>query len=187
MTSRIIHRSLRSTPPRAVSCAGITITDADGRTYIDASGGAAVSCLGHAHPQVLAAMHAQIDRIAYAHTSFFTTDAAEALAETLAADAPRGLDQVYLVSGGSEAMEAALKLARQYFVEIGEPERHVFVARRQSYHGNTLGALSVGGNEWRRREFAPLLIVGARVSPWFEFQEGHSDGTPGEYTEPLDA
>src|SRR5207302_11470144 len=114
--SHIIHRNLRAVPPTAVSASGIEIVDRDGRRYIEASGGAAVSCLGHAHPHVLAAMHAQIDRIAYAHTSFFTTDAAEALAETLAADAPRGLDQVYLVSGGSEAMEAALKLARQYFV-----------------------------------------------------------------------
>src|SRR5438067_12779095 len=123
MTSRIIHRSLRSTPPRAVSCAGITITDADGRTYIDASGGAAVSCLGHGHPDVLAAMHAQIDRVAYAHTSFFTTEVAEALADALVDGAPPGLAHVYLVSGGSEAVEAALKLARQYMVEIGEPRR----------------------------------------------------------------
>src|SRR5438874_10268067 len=146
MTS-ILQRSIAHSYPVAVRGEGIHIWDATGKQYIDASGGAAVSCLGHAHPRVLAAMHAQIDRIAYAHTSFFTTDAAEALADALVADAPPGLDQVYLVSGGSEAMEAALKLARQYFVEIGEPERHVFVARRQSYHGNTLGALSVGGNE----------------------------------------
>jgi adenosylmethionine-8-amino-7-oxononanoate aminotransferase len=183
--SHVIHRNLRAVPPTAVSASGIEIVDRDGRRYIDASGGAAVSCLGHAHPHVLAAMHAQIDRIAYAHTSFFTTDAAEALADTLAADAPRGLDQVYLVSGGSEAMEAALKLARQYFVEIGEPERRVFVARRQSYHGNTLGALSVGGNEWRRREFAPLLIDVARVSPCFEYRERHGDESQGAYTDRL--
>ena len=183
--SHIIHRNLRAVPPTAVSASGIEIVDRDGRRYIDASGGAAVSCLGHAHPHVLAAMHAQIDRIAYAHTSFFTTDAAEVLADTLAADAPRGLDQVYLVSGGSEAMEAALKLARQYFVEIGEPERRVFVARRQSYHGNTLGALSVGGNEWRRREFAPLLIDVARVSPCFEYRERHGDESQDAYTDRL--
>ncbi|HEY4137969.1 MAG TPA: aspartate aminotransferase family protein, partial [Casimicrobiaceae bacterium] len=129
--------------------------------------------------------HAQIDRIPYAHTSFFTTDVAEALADTLAADAPAGLDQVYLVSGGSEAMEAALKLARQYFVEIGEPERRIFIARRQSYHGNTLGALSVGGNEWRRREFAPLLIDVARVSPCFEYRERANDESQNDYTNRL--
>ena len=183
--SHIIHRNLRAVPPTAVSASGIEIVDRDGRRYIDASGGAAVSCLGHAHPHVLAAMHAQIERIAYAHTSFFTTDVAETLADTLAADAPNGLDQVYLVSGGSEAIEAALKLARQYFVEIGQPERRVFIARRQSYHGNTLGALSVGGNEWRRREFAPLLIDVARVSPCFEYRERASDESQDDYTNRL--
>jgi adenosylmethionine-8-amino-7-oxononanoate aminotransferase len=183
--SHLIHRNLRAVPPTAVGASGITITDRDGRRYIDASGGAAVSCLGHAHPHVVAAMHAQIERIAYAHTSFFTTEVAELLADTLATDAPQGLDQVYLVSGGSEAIEAALKFARQYFVEIGEPERRVFVARRQSYHGNTLGALSVGGNEWRRREFAPLLIDVARVSPCFEYRERASDESQDAYTNRL--
>ena len=183
--SHLIHRNLRAVPPTAVSASGITITDRDGRRYIDASGGAAVSCLGHSHPHVVAAMHAQIERIAYAHTSFFTTEVAELLADTLVADAPQGLDQVYLVSGGSEAIEAALKFARQYFVEIGEPERRVFVARRQSYHGNTLGALSVGGNEWRRREFAPLLIDVARVSPCFEYRERASDESQDAYTNRL--
>ena len=183
--SHLIHRNLRAVPPTAVGASGIGIVDRDGRRYIDASGGAAVSCLGHAHPHVLAAMHAQIERIAYAHTSFFTTDVAETLADTLAADAPNGLNQVYLVSGGSEAIEAALKLARQYFVEIGQPERRVFIARRQSYHGNTLGALSVGGNEWRRREFAPLLIDVARVSPCFEYRERASDESQDDYTNRL--
>ena len=134
----------------AVSGTGITLTDAQGNTYIDASGGAAVSCLGHGHPDVRAAMHAQIDEIAYAHTSFFTTRVAEELADTLVATAPHGLNtadaKVYFVSGGSEAMEAALKLARQYFVDKGEPQRTRFIARRQSYHGNTLGALAIGGN-----------------------------------------
>ena len=183
--SHLIHRNLRAVPPTAVSASGIAIVDRDGRRYLDASGGAAVSCLGHAHPDILAAMHAQIERIPYAHTSFFTTDVAEALADTLAAAAPAGLDQVYLVSGGSEAVEAALKLARQYFVEVGEPERRIFIARRQSYHGNTLGALSVGGNEWRRREFAPLLIDVARVSPCFEYRERANDESQDDYTNRL--
>ena len=127
------------------------IRDAGGKEYLDACGGAAVSCLGHGHPDVLAAMHAQIDTLAYAHTSFFTTEPAEALADQLIRTAPAGMSHVYFVSGGSEAVEAALKMARQYFVEIGQPQRALFVARRQSYHGNTLGALAVGGNEWRRR------------------------------------
>jgi adenosylmethionine-8-amino-7-oxononanoate aminotransferase len=185
--THILHRNLRGTLPVAVSARGLRFTDADGREYIDGCGGAAVSCLGHGHPDVLAAMHAQIDRVAYAHTSFFTTEVAEELADTLVADAPPGMTHVYLVSGGSEAMEAALKMARQYFVESGEPERSVFIGRRQSYHGNTLGALAVGGNEWRRKQFAPLLIDVARVSPCYEYRDRRIDETPEAYSERLAA
>ncbi len=183
--SRIIHRNLRGTLPYAVSAHGIRLVDREGREYIDACGGAAVSCLGHGHPDVIAAMHAQIDRVAYAHTSFFTTQVAEELADVLVAGAPEGMSHVYLVSGGSEAMEAALKMARQYFVETGEPERSVFIGRRQSYHGNTLGALAVGGNEWRRRQFAPLLVDVARVSPCYEYRDRRDDETPEAYSERL--
>ena len=179
--TRIIHRSLRAVPPTAVSSSGIVINDADGNTYIDASGGAAVSVLGHAHPEVLAAMHAQIDRLAYAHTSFFTTEVAEQLADELIASAPAGIDSVFLVSGGSEAMEAALKMARQYFVEIGQSQRTHFIARRQSYHGNTLGALSVGGNQWRRAPFAPILIPATHVSPCYPYRERGPDESDEAY------
>jgi adenosylmethionine-8-amino-7-oxononanoate aminotransferase len=168
--TRVLHRQLQRGLPSAVSAHGMTITDAEGREYLDACGGAAVSCLGHGHPEVLAAMHAQIDRVAYAHTSFFTTEVGEALADQLVRSAPAGMSHAYFVSGGSEAMEAALKMARQYFVEIGQPERRHFIARRQSYHGNTLGALAVGGNEWRRRQFAPLLIEVTHVSPCYEYR-----------------
>ena len=180
--THVIHRSLRATPPVAVAAEGVHIVDASGKRYLDACGGAAVSCLGHAHPEVLAAMHAQIDKLAYAHTAFFTSEASEALADQLARTAPKGLDQVYVVSGGSEAIESALKLARQHFVEIGQPERTTFVARRQSYHGNTLGALAVGGNERRRRQFAPLLIDVGRVSPCFEYRERASGESQDAYT-----
>jgi adenosylmethionine-8-amino-7-oxononanoate aminotransferase len=183
--SHVMHRNLRAMPPVVASAAGIEIVDRDGKRYIDASGGAAVSCLGHGHPDVLAAMHAQIDSVAYAHTSFFTTDVAEALADTLVEGAPPGLAHVYLVSGGSEAIEAALKLARQYAVEIGEPQRSVFIARRQSYHGNTLGALAVGGNEWRRREFEPLLMHVERVSPCFEYRERRDGESQDAFTDRL--
>jgi adenosylmethionine-8-amino-7-oxononanoate aminotransferase len=181
--THVFHRSLKTEPPIAVSGSGITLTDAQGKTYIDASGGAAVSCLGHGHPDVRAAMHAQIDEIAYAHTSFFTTRVAEELADTLIASAPGGLNtpdsKVYFVSGGSEAMEAALKMARQYFVDKGEPQRARFIARRQSYHGNTLGALAIGGNAWRRAPFAPILIDATHVSPCYPYREqaGESDAT----------
>ncbi|MEO7761960.1 MAG: aspartate aminotransferase family protein [Casimicrobiaceae bacterium] len=177
--SRILHRQLRTALPMAAGGRGVTVTDANGRTYIDASGGAAVSCLGHGHPDVLRAMHEQIDRIAYAHTSFFSTQIAEELADHLISRAPAGISHVYMVSGGSEAIEASLKLARQYFVEIGQPQRRHFIARRQSYHGNTLGALAVGGNAWRRRQFAPLLIEVTHVSPCYEYR----DRQPGESAE----
>jgi adenosylmethionine-8-amino-7-oxononanoate aminotransferase len=182
--THILHRSLRGQFPVAVAAKGMIITDRDGKDYIDASGGAAVSCLGHGHPDVIAAIHAQIDRVAYAHTSFFTTEVAEELADTLIAGAP-GMSHVYLVSGGSEAVEAALKMARQYFVETGEPERSVFIGRRQSYHGNTLGALAVGGNEWRRRQFAPLLIDVGRVSPCYEYRDRRESESREQYSERL--
>jgi adenosylmethionine-8-amino-7-oxononanoate aminotransferase len=177
--THILHRQIRHVLPVAVAARGITITDAEGRTYLDASGGAAVSCLGHGHPDVIAAMHAQIDRVAYAHTSFFTTEVAEALADDLVAHAPAGTSHAYFVSGGSEAVEAALKMARQYAVETGQPQRRHFIARRQSYHGNTLGALAVGGNAWRRRQFAPLLIDVTHVSPCDEYR-GRENGETAE-------
>ena len=121
--THIIHRSLRSTPTVAVRAQGAYIFDAQGKQYLDACGGAAVSCLGHAHPDVLAAMHRQIDRLAYAHTGFFTSDTVEQLAEHLTRTAPGDLNYAYFVSGGSEAVETALKMARQYHVERGGPGR----------------------------------------------------------------
>jgi adenosylmethionine-8-amino-7-oxononanoate aminotransferase len=184
-STKVFHRQLHHDLPVAVSGQGITLTDANGKTYLDACGGAAVSCLGHGHPEVLAAMHAQIDKLAYAHTSFFTTEVAEELADVLIDSAPAGMSHVYFVSGGSEAMEAALKMARQYFVEIGQPQRQHFVARRQSYHGNTLGVLAVGGNEWRREQFRPLLIDVAHVSPCYEYRDRGATETPEAYGERL--
>jgi adenosylmethionine-8-amino-7-oxononanoate aminotransferase len=179
--SHVLHRHLRHTPPIAVSSHGMTIRDRTGREYLDASGGAAVSSLGHAHPEVLAAMHAQIDKLAYAHTSFFTSEIAEELADQMVLHAPEGMSSVYLVSGGSEAMEAALKMARQYFVEIGQPQRTHFIARRQSYHGNTLGALAVGGNAWRRAPFAPILVPATHVAPCYPYRDIEPGETPEAY------
>jgi hypothetical protein len=176
--SHILHRQIAGTLPVAAGGAGIEIVDTEGRRYLDASGGAAVSCLGHGHPAVAAAMREQLDRIAYAHTGFFTTDVAEKLADRLIAGAPEGISHTYLVSGGSEAVEAAIKMARQYFVERGQPQRRHLIARRQSYHGNTLGALAAGGNEWRRAQFAPLLIETHHIDPCFAYrfqEQGESD------------
>lgn len=182
MTSTsVFHRHLHVTPPVAVRGQGVYLYDSNGKQYLDASGGAAVSCLGHGHPDVLAAMHAQIDQLAYAHTSFFTTDVAEELASLLIRSAPKGMTHAYFVSGGSEAMEAAMKMARQYFVEIGQPQRTQFIARKQSYHGNTLGALAVGGNQWRREPFAPILIPATHVSPCYPYREQQAQETPEQY------
>lgn len=178
--SHAIHRNLKNRPPRAVRGEGAYVIDADGKRYLDGCGGAAVSCLGHSHTAVTEAVRQQVGELPYAHTSFFTTDVMEELAQILVDGAP-GMGRVLLLSGGSESIEAALKLSRQYFVENGEPERHLFIARRQSYHGNTLGALAVGGNEWRRKNFAPLLVPGNHISPCFEYREKRSNESIEQY------
>ncbi|MBC9178661.1 aspartate aminotransferase family protein [Pseudoroseomonas ludipueritiae] len=170
--SRVLHRSSRARPPLAVGGHGVWLVEQGGREVLDASGGAAVSCLGHQHPRLVEAIKRQADRLCYAHTSFFSNEPAEALAEELVGHEPGGLAQVYFVSGGSEAVETALKLARQYFLEVGQPQRSRFIARRQSYHGNTLGALAAGGNAWRRAPYAPLLSDAfSHVSPAFAYRE----------------
>jgi adenosylmethionine-8-amino-7-oxononanoate aminotransferase len=183
--THVLHRHIGQSYPVAASGQGLFIRDAGGKEYIDASGGAAVSCLGHSHPDVLAAMREQLDKLAYAHTSFFTTQAAEELADDLVARAPAGIGHVFFASGGSEAIEAALKLARQYFVERGQPQRRHIVARRQSYHGITLGALAAGGRAFQREAFAPLLIETHHVSPVYAYRERRVDETPQAYGERL--
>jgi hypothetical protein len=177
--SHVFHRHTRAQLPMAVRGDGVYLIDADGRRYLDASGGAAVSCLGHSHPAVISAIQEQAARLPFAHTAFFTNEPMEALADLLVEKAraiPGGrLERVYFTSGGSEAMEAAIKMARQYFVEIGQPRRRHLIARRQSYHGNTLGALAAGGNLWRREPFEPILIDATHVSPCYEYR-GREDG-----------
>ncbi|KAF1058950.1 aspartate aminotransferase family protein [Burkholderia gladioli] len=169
--TKVFHRAPRATLPVAVAGDGIELIDSTGKRYIDACGGAAVSCLGHSNTRVIEAIKRQAERLPYAHSSFFTTEPVEELADRLIEAAPAGLDHVYFTSGGSESIEAALKLARQYFVEIGQPARRHFIARRQSYHGNTLGALAIGGNPWRREPFLPLLIDAHHVSPCYAYRE----------------
>jgi adenosylmethionine-8-amino-7-oxononanoate aminotransferase len=177
--SHVFHRSLTQSYPVAVKGDGPYLIDNQGRRYLDACGGAAVSCLGHSDTQVIEAIRQQVGKLAYAHTSFFTTEPMEELADFLIARAPQGLKSVYFVSGGSEAIEAALKLARQYFIETGQPQRRHLIARRQSYHGNTLGALATGGNAWRRQQFEPLLIDVSHVSPCYAYRE-QKDGESAE-------
>ena len=179
--SHVLHRSLNAAYPAAVSASGVHITDASGKVYIDASGGAAVSCLGHGNAEVRAAMHAQIDALDYAHTSFFTNAAAEELSDHLIAHAPAGMAKVYICNSGSEAVEACLKMARHYFVETGETRRVNFISRLQSYHGITLGALSVGGRMRERAPFGSMLMPAHHISPCYAYR-GQADGeTPEAY------
>jgi adenosylmethionine-8-amino-7-oxononanoate aminotransferase len=179
--SHVFPRHTKVQPPVAVAGEGCYLIDAAGKRYFDGSGGAAVSCLGHGDPEIIAAVQEQVGKLAFAHTGFFTSEPAEALADLLIAQAPGDLERVYFVSGGSEAVESALKLARQYFVEIGQPQRRHIIARRQSYHGNTLGALATGGNEWRRRQFAPLLVDVSHIAPCYEYVGRAEDETAEAY------
>ena len=170
--SHVFPRQTGRIPPMIARGEGLYLIDHEGKYYLDGSGGAAVSCLGHGDQQIIAAIKAQLDQLAYAHTGFFTSEPAEMLAAKLISHTPKqwNLDRVYFVSGGSEAVEAALKLARQYFFEIGQPQRHRIIARRQSYHGNTLGALAVGGNVKRREIFSPLLVETSHIEPCFAYR-----------------
>ncbi|TAL57339.1 aspartate aminotransferase family protein [Pandoraea sp.] len=183
--THVFHRNPRLPLPTAIGGEGIYLIDSEGKRYLDASGGAAVSCLGHGHARVIAAIQRQAQSLAYAHTSFFTSEPAEALATRLVQSAPAGLNHVYFVSGGSEAIEAALKLARQYFVESGAPQRQYFIARRQSYHGNTLGALAIGGNAWRREPFLPILVPAHHVSPCYAYRDQLPGETEQQYAQRL--
>lgn len=183
--THIFHRNPAQSLPLAVGGEGCYLIDANGRRYFDGSGGAAVSCLGHGHPSVISAMKQQLETLEYAHTSFFSSEPAEQLASLLAEHSPANLGHVYFLSGGSEAMETALKMARQYHVENGQGQRRHFVSRRQSYHGNTLGALAIGGNLPRRKLYEPLLMKTTQVSPCFPFRYRLAGESDADYVERL--
>jgi adenosylmethionine-8-amino-7-oxononanoate aminotransferase len=185
MTSRVLHRS-GAVPPLAVSGEGIYLRLADGRQIIDGSGGAAVACLGHGNRRIVAAIERQAASMAYAHTGTFSSEPAEELAHIVLDGEPGGLTHAYFCSSGSEGTEAALKLARQYFVEIGEARRTRFIARRQGYHGNTLGALGAGGNMMRRALYEPILAPAfSLVSPCFAYRFKRDDESDQEYVDRL--
>ena len=179
--SHVFPRHTRARLPMVDHGDGVYLVDTDGKRYLDASGGAAVSCLGHSDPAVTEAIRAQLGRAAFAHTGFFTSEPAETLADRLIEHAPDGIDRVYFLSGGSEAIEAAIKLARQYVIEIGQSNRTHIIARRQSYHGNTLGALAAGGNMWRREPFAPLMIGTSHIPPCYAYREQHDGESDADY------
>lgn len=181
--SSVFHRDLNSNLPTIVAGEGNVLIDAAGKRYLDACGGAAVSCLGHDHPKVREAIKAQIDKLAFAHTGSFTNQPAEDLAAHLVGHAPKGTGagRVMYLGSGSEAMEAALKLARQYCVEKGDPERHQIIARKPSYHGNTLGALATGGHAGRRAPFAPLLIRVNHIDAPYPYRLQHEGESETEF------
>ena len=188
MRSRLLQRNLREDPPLARTGQGIFIHDSNGRTIMDGSGGAAVACLGHGHKRVLEAMRAQMDRLCYAHTALYSSESAERLADLVLEGEPGGLTHLYLCSSGSEATEAALKMARQFHVERGEPQRSRVIARRQSYHGNTLGALAASGNAMRRALYMPMLADAfSHVSPCYAYRDRRDDETEEDYVARLAA
>jgi adenosylmethionine-8-amino-7-oxononanoate aminotransferase len=173
----VLNRSASGSLPVAVRGEGIFLFDASGRRYIDACGGAAVSCLGHGHPRIIAAVSEQASRLEYVHSGFFTTEPAEELAELITSLSPGSLERAWFTSSGSEATEAALKLARQFHLERGDEDRTRVIARSLSYHGNTLGALGAGGSKWRRAPYEPLLVDASFIDPCSDYRfrgEGES-------------
>ena len=177
----VFPRNTRADMPIAVSGEGCYIIDKNGKRYFDGSGGAAVSCLGHSDATVRNAVKNQIDQMSFAHCSFFTTEPTEELADLLIANAPGDIDRVYFTSGGSEAVETALKMARQYHLERGDNERSHVIARWQSFHGNTLGALSAGGNKWRREPFMPMLVPMTHIDPCYPYRYQKENESLEEY------
>ena len=170
--SSVLHRTLEWTPPTAVAGEGNYLIDHTGKRYLDACGGAAVSCLGHDNAKVREALKAELDTIAFTHNGFFTNRPSEELAQFLIDRAPSGTGRgrVMYLGSGSEAMEAALKLARQYHLERNEPKRSKIIARAPSYHGNTLGALATGGHAGRRGPFQPLLMDVSHIEAAYEYR-----------------
>ncbi len=170
MDEAVFPRNFLKTYPQAVRGEGCFVYTSDGRRYLDASGGAAVVTIGHGVEEIGRAMAEQSGRLAYVHSSQFHTATVEKLAHRILALAPKGMRQggrVYFTTGGSEAAETALKLARQYWIEKGEKKRWRVLSRWQSYHGSTLGALGVSGNVRRREPFAPMMADWGHIPPCY--------------------
>ncbi len=175
--SSVFYRSPKHQYPRGLRGEGVYLYDDTGKQYLDGSGGAAVTCLGHGHPDVIAAIKKQLDRLAYAHTAFFTNEPQEELAARLAGRFSEAGAKVYFLSGGSEANETAIKLTRQYWLAKGRPDKHIVISREQSYHGNTLGALSLSGNPKRREIYAPCLHDWPRIAQCYAYRHQHDNET----------
>lgn len=182
MTSHILHRQNKTPLPVIAGGEGVYLTDKTGKRYLEGSGGAAVSCLGYGEKRVIQAIKDQLDKIAFAHTGFFTSEPAEQLADWLCERAPENIGHVAIVSGGSEAVEAALKIARQALIERGEEKRTHFIARRQSYHGATLGAMSVGYHVERRKPYQDMLGHNtSHISPAYAYRHQRADESAENY------
>ena len=179
--SNVIHRNLSNSLPTVSHGEGVFVYDDQNKSYLDASGGAAVCCLGHSHPAPIEAINNQINKLPYIHSGYFTSDVLEELAEKLASLAPGNINHAMFLSGGSETVESALKLARQYFVETGQMKRKHFISRRQSFHGNTLGVLSVGHNEARKKPYRPLLMRSHAISPCYPYRDKSASESEHDY------
>lgn len=179
--SQVFYRNPLHKYPVALRGEGVYLYDAAGQQYLDGSGGAAVSCLGHGHPNVIAAIKAQVEELAFAHTAFFTNQPQEQLAAKLVSRFGETDAKVYFLSGGSEANETAIKLARNYWIARGRNDKHVIISRRQSYHGSTLGALAISGNPGRSAVYEPLLKNWPKIEPCYAYRHQRADETAEEY------
>ncbi|KAB8275024.1 pyridoxal phosphate-dependent transferase [Aspergillus minisclerotigenes] len=186
-TSHVLHNSLVSQPPTVTSASGTFITLCTGQTVLDGCTGAAVACIGHGNVDVQTAVFEQMSKVCYTHTVAFTTTAAEDLADLLLEGNTYGLSRAFFVCSGSEATDSALKLARQYHVENNQPERTRIVARRRAFHGNTVGAMSVGSHIARRAPYEGALLLDnvSYVSPTYAYRDQLEGESEAAYTERL--
>ncbi|MBV9823252.1 MAG: aspartate aminotransferase family protein [Actinobacteria bacterium] len=182
--SSVIYKNLNTEPIWATGGSGVWLTDRDGRNYLDTCGGVAVSSLGHCHPRVMDAIAREVKNLSWAHAGSFTTPPAEELAELLCSF-PGALPKAQFLSGGSEAMEVALKLVYQYHCERGETERRLVISRRQSFHGSTLAMLAISGNRQRRSVFEPVLGPAEFVSPCYEYRDRRPEESQEDYAQRL--
>ncbi|EEU38267.1 uncharacterized protein NECHADRAFT_58707 [Fusarium vanettenii 77-13-4] len=179
-----LHAKINSPPPRIVKSQGIWLETQEGHRILDGSSGASVVSIGHNDPRVKKAITAQLDKVAYCYNPFFTTEAAENISRFLTDSTNGAMSKVFIVSSGTEAVEAALKIARQYFTELPapQPSRTKFIARKQSYHGNTLGSLAAGGHKSRRGIYEPILSTSfSHVSPCYPYREMKEGETEQQY------
>jgi adenosylmethionine-8-amino-7-oxononanoate aminotransferase len=173
--AHLLNRSLHDRYPHAARAEGVHIFDEAGRRYIDGSSGAGVSCLGHGNGEVLEAMREQGARVTFASSVFFATDIAEELADDLVRHAPAGMARASFGCSGSEQVENAMKLARQYHVDTGKPAKRLIVGRRQSYHGMSIATLNVGGHAQRRELYEPMFAGTYLTEPHFEYRYRRDD------------